>query len=115
MSSAKKPNPLGALSFSERKLIYQGLLSLVKSNSGVGFANCDQGHPAYAIGRKGEFDYRMWGDSPEHNELFKLMHSLSVSLSESEIDSSSEILDYVFCWADFCQLAYSAYENAKTR
>lgn len=107
------PDPLGALSFSDRQLLYQGLLSLVKSNSGVGFANSDQGHSAYAIGRKGDFDYEKWGDSPDRNRLFKLMHALSVSLSEAEIDSSAEVSDYVFCWADFCQLAYSAYEKAK--
>jgi len=115
MGATDKPTPLGGLSFSERKLIYQGLLSLVKSNSGIGFANHDQGHPAYATGRKGTFDHAQWGDSPEHNQLFRLMHSLSVSLSEAEIDDSSEISEYVFSWSDFCHIAYSAYENAKAK
>ena len=32
----------------DRAMIYQGLLCLVRSNSGVGFCNGDQGHPAYA-------------------------------------------------------------------
>ena len=113
MSAEAQPNPIAGLSYSERKLLYLGLLALVKNNSGEGFQNSDQGHPAYAIGRGGKFDYDCWGDSPEKNKLFGMMHTLSVSLSEAEIDSSSEISDYVFCWADFCHLAYGAYEKLK--
>lgn len=115
MSEPEQSNPFAGLSFSERQMIYLGLVSLVKSNSGVGFCNGDQGHPAYAIGRDGKFDYEQWGDSPDRNILFKLMHTLSVDLSEAEIDSSSEIGDYVFSWADFCILAYSAYERDKNK
>ena len=102
------------LDFSQKQTVYQGLLSLVTSNSGVEFANNDQGHPAYAIGREGTFDYEQWGDSPDRNRLFKMMHELSVALSEAEIDGSSEVGDYIFSWADFCNIAYSAYENTKT-
>ena len=102
------------LNFSQKQVVYQGLLSLVSSNSGIGFCNNDQGHPAYAIGREGKFDYDQWGDSPDNNRLFKMMHELSVSLNEAEIDGSSEIADYIFAWADFCNLAYSAYESSKT-
>lgn len=109
MSESEQSDPFERLSFSERQMIYFGLVSLVKSNSGVGFCNADQGHPAYAIGKGGEFDFQQWGDSPKHNKLFRMMHSLSVSLSEAEIDGSSEVGDYVFCWADFCQMAYAAY------
>ena len=96
------------LDFSDKKLIYLGLLCLVKSNSGVGFANNDQGHLAYAIGRDGSFDYDQWGDSPECNKLFKLMQALSLELSAAELDNSSEISDYIFSWSDFCSLAYAA-------
>ena len=96
---------------SEKRLLYRGLLSLVTSNSGYGFCNNDQGHPAYAIGRNGEFSYQDWGDSPDHNSLFKMMHALSVDLSAAEIDGRAEIHEYVFCWADFCNLAYRAYDN----
>ncbi len=107
--------PFESLSFFEKQLLYQGLLALVKSNSGLGFANSDQGHPAYAIGREGKFDFWMWGDSPEHNSLFKLMHSLSVELCIAEIDGKPEISDYVFSWSDFCHLAFEAYEKATTQ
>ncbi len=111
--SETPPTPFARFDFSEKQLLYRGLLSLVQSNSGFGFCNNNQGHPAYAIGRDGKFDYEQWGDCPDRNRLFKLMHTLSVDLSQAEIDSSSEIGDYVFSWADFCILAYSAYERAK--
>jgi hypothetical protein len=102
-----------AFSFSEKQLIYRGLLSLVMSNSGYGFANNDQGHIAYAIGKSGKSDYSQFGDSPERNKLFQMMHTLTVQLSDAEIDQSSEIADYVFSWSDFCHLAYSAHERSK--
>jgi len=105
---------IGALPFAEKLLIYRGLLALVERNSGFGFCNNDQGHPAYGIGRGGTADYEQWGDSPNHNILFKMMHALSVELSAAEVDNSAEISRYVFCWSDFCHIAYSAYERYNT-
>jgi hypothetical protein len=108
-------SPFDGLSFSEKQLVYRGLLCLVTNNSGYGFANNDQGHPAYAFGQDGSYDYQKWGDAPDQNQLFQMMHSLSVELSQAEIDSSAEISDYVFSWSDFCRLAFSAYERAKKK
>jgi hypothetical protein len=45
----------------ELAMIYQGLLCLVKSNSGVGFCNNDQGHPAYKAGIDGKIVSRLKG------------------------------------------------------
>ena len=104
-----------SLSHSQRSLVYQGLLKLVTTNSGVGFANNDQGHMAYAIGRSGKSDYEQFGDSPDRNQLFQMMHSLTTQLSAAELDDSSEISDYVFAWSDFCNLAYAAFENGQKR
>jgi len=101
-----------SFSFSQKQLIYRGFLALVNSNSGYGFGG-DQGAPAYAIGRNGTVDQNMWGDSPDKNNLFKMMHDLSIQLSDAEIDGSSEIGEYVFSWADFCNLGYGAYEKSK--
>jgi len=114
MGSLSLP-PFSSFSFSEKRLIYQGLLALVNNNSGCGFCNNDQGHPAYAIGRKGEHNYQQWGDSPEHNKLFNMMHTLSVELNAAEIDGQSEISEYVFSWQDFCILAYGAHERQTAR
>ena len=108
-----KPSPFAYLSFSDKQLLYQGLLSLVTSNSGHGFTNGDQGHPAYAVGRRGNKDDMDFGDAPDRNRLFQMMHSLSVDLSAAEIDGNSEIRDYIFAWSDFCHLAYSAYERSR--
>ena len=102
---------ISSLPFAEKLLIYRGLLALVEGNFGFGFCNNDQGHPAYGVGRGGDADYEQWGDSPNHNLLFKMMHALSVELSAAETDNSAEISNYVFCWSDFCSLAYSAYER----
>lgn len=107
------PDPFEFISFSEKQLLYRGLLSLVTSNSGYGFHNNDQGQPAYAIGRDGTQDYQKWGDSAEHNCLFKMMHTLSVELNEAAIDGTAELADYVFSWSNFCELAYTAYLRAQ--
>jgi hypothetical protein len=96
---------------SQKRLVYMGLLSLVKSNSGLGFQNSDQGLPAYAVGKRGEVDQQAWGDSPDNNKLFRMMHQLAIDLNAGEIDRSSEIQDYVFSWADFCSLAYEAHQK----
>jgi hypothetical protein len=113
MKQENAKNPFPSFDFEEKQLLYQGLVCLVRNNTGYGFVNNDQRHPAYEIGRKGDYDYENWGDSPEDNSLFKMMHTLSVSLSKAEIDESSEIQDYIFCWADFCSMAYEAYEKSK--
>jgi hypothetical protein len=97
----------------DKTMIYHGLLCLVKSNSGVGFCNHDQGHSAYAVGRDGKSDYQTFGDSPEHNRLFKMMRELSAELCAGDLDGSSEIGDYIYTWSDFCRIAYEAYEKDK--
>lgn len=107
------PSKFEGTTFDDKQLLYQGLLSLVTSNSGYGFANNDQGHLAYAVGRSGNFDYETLGDSPDRNRLFQMMHALSIELNVADIDGTSEVGDYVFSWADFCNLAYAAYEKAK--
>ncbi len=98
------------LSPSERHLIYESLLHAVKSNSGIGFANADQGHPAYRVGRDGKHDYQTFGDSPDHNKLFKMMHALSVAANETD-ESFTASGELVFSWADFCRLATDAYDQ----
>ena len=101
------------LQFGEKAMVYRGLLCLVQSNSGIGFYNGDQGHPAYALGKEGKYDFQMFGDSPEHNRMFKMMNELTIALSESDADESSEIGEFIYSWSDFCRLAYTAYERHK--
>jgi hypothetical protein len=89
-------------------------MALVNSNCGEGFANGDQGHPAYRVGREGKIHFETWGDSPDRNKLFQMMNELSVALNEAEMERPTNI-EYVFCWADFCRLATDAYDRKRDR
>jgi hypothetical protein len=89
-------------------LIYDALIHAIKTNSGIGFHNCDQGHPAYCMGAKDErVDFNTWGDSPNHNRMFKMVCALSKQYGDSQgIEISN--------WKQFCELAYNAYlEHSK--
>lgn len=96
------------LDSSSKRLLYNGLVALVRSNSGQGFHNNDQGHPAYVMGAQGKVDHEQWGDSPTHNHLFKIMRELS-------LDTHTEQGRDPLAWQDFCELATSAYETSKAR
>jgi hypothetical protein len=98
------------LEFRERSLLYSGLLLMVKSNSGTGFANNDQGHPAYRAGRSGEDDYNTLGDSPAHRPIYQLMKALGAGLAEGGEFAATDI---VTDWSSFCILATDAYDQTK--
>lgn len=86
-------------------IIYSALIHSIRSNSGIGFHN-EQGHPAYLMGKDGHIDFHMWGDSPDHNRLFKMVCELSKQYGNSEISN----------WQQFCELAYNAYlEHTKNK
>ena len=78
---------------------------MIESNSGVGFANADQGHPAYALGRRGIADPVMGGDGPEDNCLFKLLQRFAPEHHEQIRDLRT--------WSKFCSLAFSAYRHRR--
>lgn len=86
--------------------VYEALVHALQTNSGIGFHNSDQGHPAYVVGRDGHSDYHTWGDSPEENEVYQLMVKLTNALGESARPP-------VRNWADFCQLATEGYRESK--
>ncbi|HEX9912625.1 MAG TPA: hypothetical protein VGB01_05175 [candidate division Zixibacteria bacterium] len=94
----------------QKYIIYSSFVYIVKSNSGIGFLNEDQGHPAYILGRESKNDYEKFGDSPEKNELYKMMKELSEFLKDS-LDFSRK--DLVFSWSDFCKMATDAYNKQK--
>lgn len=96
--------------FSERYLIYRALLDRIRTCWGHGFLNNDQGHLAYRFGCKNEWNYKTWGDSPEHNTLYKMMNELSKSLKDCGDFRQN---DFIFSWADFCRIATSAYDEHK--
>ena len=90
----------------EKYLIYTALVRAIETNSGIGFHNSDQGHPAYRAGAKdGDEVNRIWGDSPEENELFKLLLSFKeLHKGETGPDLST--------WQKFCAFAVEAYDRA---
>ena len=89
-------------------LIYGALIHAIKSNSGIGFRNNDQGHPAYMIREDGSLPTEMgkiMGDSPDGNDLYKILHSLTASLGEIAHTP-------IRSWSDFCRLAYDAHRES---
>ena len=89
----------------EKYLIYTALVRAIETNSGLGFHNSDQGHPAYRAGAKdGDEVDPIWGDSPEKNELFKLLLSFeTLHKGETGPDLST--------WQKFCAFAVDAYDR----
>lgn len=82
----------------EKSLIYRCMKYAIRKNSGIGFRNNDQGHPAYAAGAAGK---EGMGDSPEENEFFKLVSVLHPKFcNEGDHDLST--------WQGFCEMATEA-------
>lgn len=89
----------------EQMMIYEALIHAIKTNSGIGFHNNNQGHPAYMAHEDGSTAKDM-GDSPEANDLYKMLRSLTGELGDrAHVPIRS--------WVDFCRLASDGYRNAK--
>ena len=94
----------------ERHLIYKALVMMIEANSGVGFNNRDQGHPAYRTGAiDGASDSGTWGDGPEQNALFKLLVALSPEFLEDPTVGPD-----LTTWQKFCAFATEAYDRARS-
>lgn len=77
-------------------IIYAALIHAVKTNSGIGFHNCDQGHHAYLTGAQdGSEDM---GDTRAENKLFQMLVRLSERYGKSH---GAQVRN----WREFCQLA----------
>ncbi len=94
---------LSDLSDVEKELIYKALVHMIDSNTGTGFINADQGHPAYIAGASSRIDVGILGDSPGRNILFKLVSSLCEQLPGIEPDLST--------WEKFCSFATNAFNR----
>lgn len=88
----------------EKALIFSALVHAINTNSGIGFHNGDQGHPAYMAGASNE-DSKTWGDTPEKNLMFKLLASCDPELHELGPDLST--------WEKFCTYAVEAHNRAR--
>jgi hypothetical protein len=85
-------------------IIYDALIHAIKTNSGIGFHNNDQGHLAYMTGAEnGSEDM---GDTREENRLYQMLVRLSDRYGKS---SGVQVRN----WREFCQLAQDGYCEAK--
>lgn len=76
------------------ELVFRAIVEMIASNSGVGFHNCDQGHPAYRVGVDGGIGM---GDGPGENRLFQLLQTFDQKYHQGVCDLST--------WDSFCRLA----------
>lgn len=92
----------------QKWLIFKALADSIAANSGRGFHNADQGHPAYRAGAAGDnskvLNSEMLGDSPEQNELFVLLESFHPDFHARGPDLST--------WQKFCSFATDAHDKA---
>ncbi len=88
----------------EKYLIFRALVRSIKTNSGDGFHNSDQGHPAYLAGAQGN-DSVYWGDSPNKNTLFKLLASFDQTY-HGEVPNPD-----LSTWQKFCAFAVDAHNR----
>ena len=89
----------------EKYLIFSALVRMIKTSSGEGFLNDDQGHPAYTLGAQGKVDAVMGGDSPEENTLFKLLASFDQTYHGVVPNPD------LSTWQKFCAFAVDAYNR----
>jgi hypothetical protein len=89
-------------------MIYAALIHAIKTNSGIGFKNSDQGHMPYVLGAQdGRRNCIELGDSPENNRLYKMLLALS---PEYGARHGVRIQN----WRAFCQLAVESHEKAQS-
>ena len=90
------PKSGGGIYYRDRfeEIVFRAIVEMIESNSGVGFHNCDQGHPAYRMGAN---DRIGMGDGPRENGLFQLLQKFDQKYHEGARDLST--------WDSFCKLA----------
>jgi hypothetical protein len=101
---------------SQLELIYLGLKSLIESGSGEGFHNEHMEHQVYILGSRGEIDPSIANaDSPEKNNLFKMLSELTKIIKERGIEFSQYEWWYDFSsWQNFCQFAINVYQKRRS-
>ena len=99
------------LSNTQNELIYLGLKSLIETKSGRGLTNNDGNHIAYLSGTKDTNDHS-FGDSPNQNILFKMLHQLSNNLKKEGVESHQYKWWYDFKdWKAFCDFVVQSYRK----
>ena len=75
-------------------IMFEALVEMIASDTGRGFHNVDQGHPAYLTGARGDIGM---GDGPDENSLFQVLQRFDRKYHEEICDLST--------WQKFCRFA----------
>jgi len=100
-------NMFSGFTQAQKHLIFEGLMLHLKSQSNLGFLN-DRLGMAYVLGAKDGQENDAHGDSPERNDLYKML----VELSE-DLRGHPEISKFVNCWQDFCRIAVESHRRRR--
>jgi hypothetical protein len=83
----------------DARLLYESLIHAIKSNSGIGFHNHDQGHLINAGGAVQINDAPL-GEPSDDNELFSLLNRLAPIINK---DGQTGVK--VYTWPEFFKMA----------
>ena len=86
---------------SDARLLYESLIHAIKTNSGIGFHNHDQGH--LNAGGAVQINDAMLGEPSDDIELFSLVNRLAQIINK---DSQTGVNAYT--WPEFCKMAVDA-------
>ena len=86
---------------SDARLLYESLIHAIKTNSGIGFHNHDQGH--LNAGGALQINDATLGEPSDDNELFSLVNRLAQIINK---DSQAGVK--VYAWPEFCKMAVDA-------
>ena len=78
--------------------MFAALVEMIEHNSGRGFHNVDQGHPAYRCAKDASGKF---GDSPERNDLFQTLLQFDEKYHDEIRDLST--------WQKFCRFASESF------
>ena len=96
--------------------LYRALSAFIDAGNGIGFHNCDRGHPDYVAGAAGLEKSFADADDATNNALFKLGHELHDECirRSPEIFSDNtppEFIPPFSDWKSFCQAAVEAHQK----
>jgi len=92
------------------ELVYRSLIESIRTNSGYGFHNANQGHTAYILGAiEGEPSHSAGhAEMPEKNSLYQTLKEIC------ENGNVPRDLPRIDNWKAFCELAVESHRRANS-
>ncbi|NQU04764.1 MAG: hypothetical protein HQ568_01625 [Calditrichaeota bacterium] len=95
----------------QKRYMYLGLKSLIEPGENYGRGIHDGGHPVYRAGAHGDKTEDNPADSPDKNELYKMLEELSTYFKGTDITGDKYWVD-LSDWQMFCKyVLYNYYRN----